>query len=126
MYWVFEKGAPLVLKVVYIDDEVDLCELFADEFSNEQIQISTYWDPQLAIAAINKEPPDVLFIDYRMPATTGTKVAATISVSIPKVLITGDLNIASEYDFEAVLYKPIVPKDVQAILDKYLRQKCTD
>ena len=40
------------LEVVYIDDEVDVCEMFSEAFSSPKIHITTYMDPNQAIAGI--------------------------------------------------------------------------
>lgn len=95
------------VKVFFIDDEPDICEIFSDEFSSQAIQVSVFTDPKVAIAESFKCPPDVFFIDYRLPNTTGDLVANNLPPHIPKYLITGDSMASVPKGFEAVLSKPV-------------------
>ncbi len=95
------------VKIFFLDDEPDLCEIFLDEFSSEVIQVSAFTDPKVAIAEVFSCPPDVIFIDYRLPNTTGDLVANNLPPHIPKYLVTGDSLVSAPKGFEAVLAKPI-------------------
>lgn len=105
------------LKIIYLDDEPDLAELFADEFSSSEIEVSTFTEPEKAIAAVWSHPPDIIFLDYRLPGTTGDKVASAMPANIPKYLVTGDIAVKTDYPFLGVIPKPIKPEDISAILN---------
>ena len=111
------------LKVFYLDDEPGLCEIFFDLFSSEKIQITTFSEPETAIKAIKENPPDLLFIDYRLPNTTGDEVALKLNNQIPKFLITGDIFIKTKYNFEKIFSKPYDDTEIQGILDRHLSFK---
>lgn len=113
------------LKVYYLDDEEALCEIFVDYFASNAVNVTTFIDPKVAIDAIKKSPPDLLFVDYRLPDTTGDEVAKSIAADIPKYLITGDISIKTEYQFNAVFNKPYKPEDIQLVLDGFLKIKLT-
>ena len=95
------------LKVVYIDDEIDLCEMFSEAFTSANVHITTFMDPNVALSSMTKNPPDLIFIDFRLPNITGDKVALKMDPNIPKVLITGDLQVKVEAIFDRVFYKPV-------------------
>ena len=113
------------LKVYYIDDEESLCENFVDFFASEAVEVTTFTDPAKAIALTQTNPPDLFFIDFRLPSTTGDEVAKSIAADIPKYLITGDINVKTEYQFKAVFDKPYAPEDIQKVLDGFLKSKLT-
>lgn len=111
------------LSIVYLDDEIDLCEMFKDIFSSDTIQIKTFIDPEAAIAEIERELPDLVFLDYRLPSTNGESVARRLDPSIPKVLVTGDLEVNPSNLFLKVFGKPYDSKEVQNFIDGILLEK---
>ncbi len=104
------------ISVYYLDDEPALCELFAEFFDIGDIAVTTYTDAAAAIAAVQDEPPLVMFIDYRLSNTDGETVAAQLPDSLPKVLITGDLAASPDYPFEAIVSKPFSFTEVEQII----------
>ena len=107
------------IKLYYLDDEPELLELFSDLISSEHVAITTFSDPLLALDAIKANPPDLLFLDYRLPHTTGDQIALQVPASIPKVLITGDLDVTLHAKYEAKFAKPVSTKDVKAFLSAF-------
>ena len=93
--------------IVYIDDEVDLCDLFAQIFATEEISITTFNDPDKAVGYINSNDIDLIFIDYRLPNTTGDDIAFKIKSKATKYIITGELEFIPKSDVKGVLNKPI-------------------
>jgi len=109
------------LKIFYLDDETDLLEMFSDTFSSPDREITTFYDPKTAIGAIRQTPPDILFIDYRLPNYTGDQIAQMLDPKIPKVLITGDMQVKCDYKFLAIFEKPYSAGKVEEILDKLVK-----
>ncbi len=107
------------LKIIYLDDEPELLEMFKDLYS-EEFDIKTYSVPETAIAEIKTHPPDLLILDYRLPGTTGDLVALSLNQNIPKILITGDLNIKPESNFIKIFNKPY---DFEELLNFLMSQK---
>lgn len=106
------------LKIIYLDDEPDLCELFSDEFSSDGVLISTFFDVQKAIDAAKTTKPDLIFIDYRLPDTNGDKVAQAMPADIPKYLITGDYSVDTHYKFNGFFAKPWAPEAIRALFSE--------
>lgn len=107
------------LKVMYIDDEEDLCEVFNDFLSGRGYHVRTFSNPSMGVEEILKNPPDILFIDYRLPSTTGDEIALKLNSSIPKFLVTGDLKIQPKYPFVEIIKKPFKREKLLEILTKY-------
>ncbi len=107
------------LKVYYLDDEPDLLSNFADLFESPQVAITTFSDPQKAIEAGISAPPDLFFIDNRIPGTSGSKVAHALPAEVPKFLVTGDILVIPEYPFKAILGKPYDVDEIQGIIRSF-------
>ena len=106
------------LKVYYLDDEVDLAETFLDLFETPNIRITTFSEVDAAIQHINADPPDLFFVDYRLPRTTGDEIAKLLDPNIPKILVTGDLARKTEYKFTAVFHKPFDTAGIESFLEE--------
>ena len=101
------------LKVLYLDDEAGLCEAFSDTFATPDVTVTTFTSYLDAIASAKSNPPDLMFIDFRLPGTTGDQVAQMLDPQIPKYLVTGDLSVQTKYKFLKVFTKPY---DIEEIL----------
>ena len=111
------------LKIYYLDDEEALCEIFNHYFASQDVTVSTFIDPKVAIDAIKNNPPDIFFTDYRLPGTTGDAVAKALDPRLPKFLITGDTSVITEYKFIRVLPKPYPEQEIAEIISSYMTAK---
>jgi len=111
------------LKIIYLDDEPDLCEMFVDNFASPIVSIQTFTDPEAAITAINESKPDLVFLDYRLPETTGQEVATRLNPDMPKVLLTGDLSVDTRNSFIKVFHKPFDFGEMEAFIQSFLGRK---
>lgn len=111
------------LKIIYLDDEPGICEMFVDNFSSPEIEVTTFCDEELAIKAVNATTPDLVFIDYRLPNTTGDKVASRMRHTIPKALITGDLAVKEVEHFIKVFHKPFDFVLMEGFIQGYIDKK---
>lgn len=111
------------LVVYYLDDEVDLLDVFSEIYSSDEIQITTFNQPEQAIAAINSAPPDLLLLDNRLPGTTGDMIAQKLDPNIPKALISGDLTLEPKASFVKVFSKPFNSKEMNDFLNFYVKNK---
>ncbi len=111
---------PMAIKVFYIEDEPELCELFVDFFATSDISIQVFQDPSQAIKEAKINPPDIFFIDYRLPGIYGDEVALLLDPKIPKYLITGELSVDSKYAFTGIINKPYKNEDIEDILKTVL------
>ena len=104
------------LKVLFLDDEPALCIAFEALFSSETVEVTTFTDAAQAINAALINPPDIIFLDYRLPGTNGFDVARAMAKDIPKYLITAEISVPPNPDFLAIFYKPIDIATVEGIL----------
>jgi CheY-like chemotaxis protein len=104
------------LEVLYLDDEPELCELFAEAYSTDRVRVTALSNVEEAIAFAIASPPHLIFLDYRLPGTTGDKIAQRMPPGIPKYLVTGDIVVQTEYRFEGVLRKPTDSAEIEALL----------
>jgi DNA-binding NtrC family response regulator len=104
------------LKVVYIDDEPDLCQMFVDNFANAGVEITTFLDANQALRQVPDIRPNLIIIDYRLPTTTGDALAAQLPPEIPKALISGDLAVHPRYPFTRLFTKPFDFAEMDAFL----------
>ena len=112
----------MTINIFYLDDEEGLCEIFAEILGTEQIKISTFINEHEAIAACQKKPPDLFFIDYRLPNMTGSDVAFAVDSSIEKILVTGDLLVDCSYNFNRIISKPYKFDLIARLIDTHLSQ----
>ncbi len=96
-----------MIKVYFVDDETELCELFDDLFANSEVLICTFSNPTDALEKILTSPPDLLFMDYRMPEMNGFELAQKCPTHLKKYLISGENNLTNDILFEAILCKPL-------------------
>ena len=108
----------MAINVYYVDDEAGICELFDELFSNDEVTVVTFTDPIMALEAILRSPPDILFTDYRMPGMNGVELARKTDPNLKKILISGENNVVTDFKFDAVLTKPMNTKLIREIIAK--------
>ena len=109
-------------EIVYIDDEVYLTDIFQSFFEGTYHNLRVFNDEFEAIESCLKQPPDVLFIDYRLKCMRGDEVAKKISRSVYKVLVTGDVLIDFQYEFDDVITKPFKLVQLLNTVEQYVSQ----
>jgi DNA-binding response OmpR family regulator len=94
------------VKVVYIDDEPDMCTMFSDNFSSERIHVHTFSNSVEGLNFIKNSPPDLVILDYSMPGENGEQVAEKINRSVPIALISGELELVLKGKYARQFTKP--------------------
>lgn len=108
-----------MLNLLHLDDENDICQVFNDLFSSDRVLIRSYTEVEPALEAIKQDPPDLIFLDYRLPGITGEAVALKMNTQIPICLISGDMTLRTTYPFVAKFKKPWNSEEIQAFLDAF-------
>ncbi len=109
----------MALKLVYVDDEEMLCEIFFEMISSEKNIVKTFTDAEKAYQEITANPPDLIFLDYRLYNITGDELAFRLPPQVPKVLVTGDILLKTKYPFANTFQKPVNYKDIRDYLEKF-------
>ncbi|MFH1791727.1 MAG: response regulator [Candidatus Omnitrophota bacterium] len=79
-------------KVVVIDDEPGICELLEKAFTEDGCEVVAVTDSEKAVETVEKEKPDCILLDIKMPKIDGIDVLSRIkglSRSAPVIMITG-------------------------------------
>lgn len=111
----------MTIHVVFVDDEPDICELYADFFESETVRVTTFTDPVEALAFLQKTPVDTCIIDYRMPHMDGLQLRAELPDKLPCYLISGELELECPPGFVGCFQKPVRLEDLESIIDSLNR-----
>jgi CheY-like chemotaxis protein len=109
-------------KLLLADDSVTIQRVIELTFADEDVEVTTVGDGQLAIDRLDVDPPDIILADVDMPKRDGYEVAAYVKsrpklAHIPVVLLTGafepvDQARAAAAGSSDVLAKPFEPQMV--------------
>lgn len=99
------KATSLRGHVLYVDDDTALVFLIQRALSRRGLKVSTFSNPQLAMAALREHPTayDLLVTDYNMPGISGVEVlreASLIRPDLPLALASG--YVTPEIEAEAL------------------------
>ena len=80
-------------KILVVDDDRSLCDLITDLLAGEGYAVSCAHDGLEALAAVERDPPDLIVTDVHMPRLDGAQLARRLRDSeIPAILLSGDPN----------------------------------
>ena len=123
-------------KLLLADDSVTIQRVIELTFADEDIDVTTVGDGQLAIDRLDADPPDIILADIDMPKRDGYEVAAYVKsrprlAHIPVVLLTGafepiDQARAAAAGSSDVLAKPFEPQMVINRVKELLGRKRPD
>lgn len=103
-----------MLKIMVVDDEQELCDFLRDFFSSRGHEVLTVCDPAKVMDAVEKEKPQIVLLDIRMPVLNGIEVLKLIKAKHPavKVIMVSALSEAAKkeeakkYGADAYVEKP--------------------
>ncbi|HEV3215652.1 MAG TPA: response regulator [Vicinamibacterales bacterium] len=120
-------------KLLLADDSVTIQRVIELTFADEDVEVITVGDGQLAIDRLDSDPPDIVLADVDMPKRDGYEVAAYVKsrpklAHIPVVLLTGafepiDQARALQAGSTEVLAKPFEPQMVINRVKQLLSKK---
>ncbi|HXH76741.1 MAG TPA: response regulator [Bacteriovoracaceae bacterium] len=101
-------------RILYIDDEVDLLELAASFFEDENLKIETCCTFQGALELIRKNQYDLIISDVRMPSGNGHDLMNLIHkeglFTGKVIMVTGNADEGNDPRhrvYDLIVYKPI-------------------
>jgi len=89
------------LKVLLVDDEQEFVETLADRLAIRDLQTSTAHNGQEALSAVEKDEPDVIVLDLKMPGLHGIDVLRRLKQAYPNVEVIILTGHGSQKDEEA-------------------------
>lgn len=80
-------------RILVIDDQANLLSLLRMLLEDEQYQVSVLQDGRNAVARIREDPPDLVILDLRLGATSGTDILESLraheaTAEIPIIVYT--------------------------------------
>jgi CheY-like chemotaxis protein len=115
-------------RVLVLDDDPRLLQASLRLLPRWGYRCEAYTDARAALAAIAREPPDLLLVDIYMPDLDGFQVIARARRLAPRmhiVAMSGDvilgmpmhvLSMSTDLGAEAALHKPIDPRQLHMTL----------
>ncbi len=86
----------LISKVLIAEDEAPIADVMVGLFRDEGFAVRHAWDGAEAMAMIERDPPDVLVCDVKMPRTDGVQLArraAARANPVPVVLTSAQISV---------------------------------
>ena len=80
-------------KILVCDDEPDFLEVLAAQLQAEGYEVNTVGSGKEALRKVQESPPDIVFMDIRMPEMDGIQTLRQIrkiSRSLPVVILTAN------------------------------------
>ena len=75
-------------KLLVVDDETDMCGFIEEYFSLRNFDVTVAHNGEEAMESLNRELPDVVLLDIRMPVMDGFQMFDRIKDGKPKVIFT--------------------------------------
>ena len=119
-------------KIMIIDDDVDIINLFSLFLEHNGYIVNAYINPVEALNNFTKNSHDLVILDLKMPKMGGMTLYHNIKEIDNNVIIcftTADINYIEDLrkgiiDIEKiVLYKPVLLKDLKNKIDLLLSQQ---
>lgn len=112
--------------VLVVDDEQMLAGAMGDYLSRSGYSVSVEFSGEAALETIDREPPDIVVVDYRLPRMDGFEVLRRIKRSRPRtVVIVITAHAAEGRDAEAIelgafdfLSKPLDLEELRAVVNR--------
>lgn len=117
--------------ILIVDDEPDICDLFAFHFGSKGFKTLTAASSREAIQILENEQVEAILSDVRMPGGSGTELLTWTRRQLPQnlvfVLMTGysDLSLETAFSLGAhgLFHKPLALPEVSLYIEKCLKNK---
>lgn len=116
--------------ILIVEDEPDVLKMTAFRLKKAGYEVMTTTDGEKALEMVEKEGPDLIFLDLNLPVIDGYEVCRKLKANnrlkeIPVVILSasadGIKEITAEIGGNDYLIKPYEPEELFAKVDKYLK-----
>ena len=86
---------PAIASILVVDDDRDLCDLLDALLTGEGYRVWCVYDGEVAWAAVQQEPPDLILSDIKMPKLDGVTLAVRLAETasgIPVILMSAGFD----------------------------------
>jgi two-component system alkaline phosphatase synthesis response regulator PhoP len=116
--------------ILVVDDEPKIAQLARDYLEHAGFRVATAADGRGALRAVNRERPDLIVLDLRLPDMDGLDVTRALrqSSSVPIIMLTArseeaDKLVGLELGADDYMTKPFSPKELVARVRAVLRRQ---
>jgi len=118
-------------KVLLVDDDVTLHDMYAERLRAEDFTIVSAYDGEEALEKVAKDKPDIILLDIMMPKINGIDVLKKLredetTANIPVILLTAlvqEINkvkgMMKEHD-QYLIKSEVMPADIITAIEKSL------
>ncbi|MFA5060633.1 MAG: response regulator [Candidatus Omnitrophota bacterium] len=118
-----------MLKLLIVDDEVDIREFAGNFFRKRQIDVFTASGGNEALRLIDQENPNLVLLDVRMEEMNGIDVLKTLrnrNNPVKVIMVTGVENTetireANSLGVAGYIHKPLVLEELEKVVLKELQ-----
>lgn len=120
-------------RILVVDDEQHIVELVKFNLDKEGYQVDTAFDGRNALAAVERQKPDLIILDVMLPEVDGFEVCRTLQKNpatseIPIIMLTAraeeiDKVLGLELGADDYITKPFSPRELVARVKANLRRR---
>ncbi len=118
-------------RIFVVDDEQQICALLERLLSREGHQVTAFDKPEDALAAVDRERPDLLVTDMMMPGMSGLELIERVREKLPEigvVVITGYASIDTVVDalrrgVDDFVTKPFSVAEIRSVTARLLEER---
>ncbi|MBI3820647.1 MAG: response regulator transcription factor [Planctomycetes bacterium] len=121
---------------VIIEDERDVSDLVRHALARDGFAVRQYFDGNLGLAGVDREPPDVLILDLMLPGIEGLEICRRLRANpktahVPILMLTAraediDQVAGLEVGADDYITKPFSPRVLMARVKSVLRRGTHD
>ncbi len=113
-----EPSSPHKQRILFVDDEVDIREIFRQGLEQKGLHVDAYSSPQEALGAFEPNMYDLAILDIRMPVMSGFELYREMKKGDPAITVC----FLSDFEMYAHEFRKVFPsmKDVKTIIKKPL------
>jgi len=117
------------VKILVIDDDVELCGLLREFLQREGFQVDVAHDGKVGLEKVSKDAPDLIVLDVMLPGMDGFEILRRLRQQgrIPVLMLTArgedvDRIVGLELGADDYLAKPFNPRELAARIRAILRR----
>lgn len=111
-------------KLLIVDDETDIREFAKSFFKKRGLEVATASGGREALAAVEKDNPDLILLDITMEDMTGVEVLKTLREKkndVKVIMVTGieneeTVNEANSWGIRGYIHKPLILEELEQIV----------